>query len=145
MSNKNNSEAYLDAAGDKINRAIDSIFKLSTGALALSITFRNSIVDCHPQYLWMLSITWILLGLVPLSYVFLRLSEAQQDLFWWRKHDEAKKAFTEGKEATPMSEFPMELKIKLLSAKLCYYILLISFALGIISFLSFAILNNKTS
>ena len=142
MSEKNKSEEYLNAAGDKINCAIESIFKISTGALALSITFRNSLTDCHPQHPSLLSIAWILLGLVPLSYVLLRFIEAQQDLFWWRKHDEAKKAFAEGKKAKPISELPRELKIKLLAARLCYYMLLISFILGIITFLSFAILNN---
>jgi len=86
MDERNNSNEHLDAAGGKINQAIESIFKISTGALALSITFKNSLTDCRPQYLWLLSIAWILLGLVPLSYVLLRLNEAQQDLFWWHKY-----------------------------------------------------------
>ena len=144
MDRINNSIEYLDPAGKKINQAIESIFKISTGALALSITFRNSLTDCS-RHLWLLSIAWILLCVVPISYVLLRLTEAQQDLFWWQKHRDAEDAFAEGKETKPMSELPREFKIKILATKLCYCILLISFASGIISFLLFAILNNRAN
>lgn len=133
---------YLNSAGDKINQAIESIFKISTGALALSITFRNSLTNC-PRYLWLLSIAWVLLGLVPISYVLLRLTESQQDLFWWQKHKEAEDAFAEGKEASLLKELPPELKIKSSVARFCYYSLFTCFVLGVAVFLLFAILNNR--
>jgi len=141
MNDQNNSNKYLNAAGDKIKSAIDSIFKLSTGALALSITFRSSLTNCS-RYLWLLSFAWILLGIVPISYVFLRLTEAQQDMFWWQKYKKTEDAFAEGKEARPLKELPPEFKTKSLAARFWYYSLFTGFVLGVVAFLLFAILNN---
>ena len=141
MDDQNNSNKHLEAAGDKIKSAIDNIFKLSTGALALSITFRNSLTNSS-QYLWLLSIAWILLGIVPISYVFLRLTEAQIDLFWCQKYKKAEDAFSEGKEESLLKELPPEFKIKSLVARFWYYSLFTGFVLGVAAFLLFAILNN---
>ena len=79
---KENSEKYLERAGAKIDQSIESIFKIATGTLALSITFKGSLTSGESSCLWLLAIAWISLALVPVSYVFFKLCESEEDLFW---------------------------------------------------------------
>jgi hypothetical protein len=55
-------------------KAKDKIFSLATGTLALSITFRGSIIGDHPIDLWHLKLSWIALSITCFSHIF--------DLFW---------------------------------------------------------------
>jgi len=49
------------------------LFKWATSVLALSITFRNSIIGSHPVGLWMLNVAWLALASTCFAYLILRI------------------------------------------------------------------------
>ena len=51
------------------------IFSLATGALALSITFRRSLIPDDPTHLWALKASWLAFLISILSYVIGLVSE----------------------------------------------------------------------
>lgn len=52
----------------RLNAFLDTALKVSCGTLALSVTFRASIVGEQLRAIWILVIAWIALGLVPILY-----------------------------------------------------------------------------
>ena len=61
-------ELYAQAQG--------RIFSLATGTLALSITFRSSIIPDDPTHLWALKVSWLAFLISILSYVIGLISES---------------------------------------------------------------------
>lgn len=55
---------------------IDRVITVSTGALALSITFRESLLSANPSHVWVLKIAWVSLCISAISGVFLHLAPA---------------------------------------------------------------------
>src|SRR5262245_28362930 len=51
----------LEYAESLWTSGIEKMFVVATGALALSITFRESLVGSSPKYLWLLGGSWIAL------------------------------------------------------------------------------------
>jgi|GEM_PF-4641804 len=45
----------------------DTVLKLSTGALALSVTFSSLMLPEDPSHLWLLAVSWLFLGLSIVS------------------------------------------------------------------------------
>jgi len=137
-------ENYLNSAGIKISEACSSVVKLSTGALALSIAFQGNIKGQDASHLWILATSWVLLTLPPICFVFLKLLDAKNDLFWFDQHRALENA-TDVSKIDPISDVPNEVKDINKIAKLSYKSLLISFVLGIVSLMSFAIINMETT
>jgi len=60
----------------EFDKIFERIFTLSTGALALSITFRGAIIGDAKCYLWLLSLSWIALGISSLSFIMFQALRA---------------------------------------------------------------------
>ncbi|AHF94918.1 hypothetical protein OPIT5_29895 [Opitutaceae bacterium TAV5] len=133
---------HLTEAEQKLDSAFQAIFQIATGALALSITFRGEIAPEGAKAKWILSLAWILLALVPISYVFLRLMEASNAVFWNNRHRELNEKIKKVKPVEPMAGIPPELQRSLKSAELCWRVMLGSFVFGIVALLVFGIINN---
>ena len=73
-----------ERAFDAIKRRQDAVLKLSAGALALSITFRSTLIPAHPADIWLLKMSWlglmiaIVSGLMEMSFLG-SLFEAKRD------------------------------------------------------------------
>lgn len=52
------------------DRALERVFVLSTGALALSVTFRSQIIGIEPECLWLLQASWACLTLTCMIHIF---------------------------------------------------------------------------
>lgn len=62
-----------------MHEADKNVVSLATGVLAVSVTFRSSMVPEHPVMLWALGASWIALLTAVLAYVFVLLGKA---LLW---------------------------------------------------------------
>ncbi len=60
----------------EFDKIFERIFTLSTGALALSITFRGAIIGDTKGYLWLLSLSWVALGISSLSFIMFQALRA---------------------------------------------------------------------
>lgn len=133
---------HLDSANQSIQNAIQGIFHIATGALALSVTFRSEIAPAAAKAKWILSIAWVLLALVPIAYVLLKLIEASQSIYWNNLHREMEEKIKNGVEVPLMKEIPANLQQLNRQADLCWRIMFISFLAGLFAFLVFGIINN---
>lgn len=133
---------HLVESEQKLESAIQGIFQIGTGALALSITFRSEIAPEDANCKWLLSLSWIFLALVPVSYVFLRLIEAARSSFWHNFDMRMQTDIKMGVAVSPLSELPQELKMLMRQAELCWKALIYSFLLGIVFLLLFGLINN---
>jgi hypothetical protein len=71
---------HSSRAHESYDKATGLIFTLSTGALALSITFRSELTNDVKGYLWVLSFAWIFLAGSSLSYVLVKFFEAGMEM-----------------------------------------------------------------
>jgi len=133
---------HLTESEQKLESAIQGIFQIGTGALALSITFRGEIAPEAASAKWLLSLSWIFLALVPISYVFLRLMEAAKSMFWHNLNQKMQDDIQKGLPASPIVDLPPKLKILMAQAELCWKSLIYSFLLGIVFLLLFGLINN---
>ncbi len=67
----------LDIHADAFYDFADKICTLSTGAPALSITFRKDIVGSSPAALWLLKVSWAAFVIALLCSTFYRFSKAK--------------------------------------------------------------------
>ncbi len=96
----------------KLDQAIESIFNLATGSLALSITFRGALAPDDARFKVLLSFAWISLALVPIAYVLLRLFESRTAGFWEDLADENEKRKEHGLPVERLKDVPAEVKRK---------------------------------
>ncbi len=73
---------FLEEAKALRYKASYRAFTLVTGSLALSITFRSSIVAAQPEALWLLFAAWIALSISILSHIIGALAEALVYFEW---------------------------------------------------------------
>ncbi len=52
----------------RLDRFLDTMLKVSTGTLVLSVTFRESVIGGEPVSLWLIVTAWLALGLVAILY-----------------------------------------------------------------------------
>jgi len=102
----------------------DLIFSFSTGALALSVTFRNSLVGNEPQLLWLLSTAWIAFTLSSLSYIIAVMLDEYLDIYI-------------AKHVPDSLTFKHKAMIVIPNFALTF-----TFMIGISAFLCFALANN---
>ena len=133
---------HLTESGQKLESAIQGIFQIGTGALALSITFRGAIAPQAASAKWLLSLSWIFLALVPISYIFLRLMEAATSAAWHNLHAKMNDDVQKGRPVPPMAEPPPKLKLLMKQSELCWKSLIYSFLLGVVFLLLFGLINN---
>jgi len=112
-------EAFYDFA--------DRICTLSTGALALSITFRKDIVGNSPSGIWLLQFSWAALVVSLLCCTFYRFSKA-------KVHWELARHIASGASDGVTSPG--------LFFSICFRLGCFSFIAGIVSFVWFAGLNT---
>jgi hypothetical protein len=132
---------HSNNATENIDQACETIFKLSTGTLALSITFRDGIVSSDTSHHWLLACAWIALAIVPTSYVFIKLVDAGRDMFlssFCRNDNEDERS-----EITSYKKLPAKLKLHIIYQSLLKLALINGFLVGVICFLAFAIVNIK--
>ena len=79
----------LDAEERRLNLLVDTMLKVSSGMLALSVTFRKSISGDHPTAGWLLIAAWIAFTAVPVLCCLIHLILAVRDseLFIWLMRD----------------------------------------------------------
>jgi hypothetical protein len=104
----------------------DRVVTLSTAALALSVTFRNSIIVQQTSGVWLLKTAWIAFALAALTGIIWRLSKVVV-------HDAIAGAFDSGASRVRVSPG-------------CFYHLclagcLFGFVVGIVAFTVFGFLN----
>ena len=106
-------------------RSQELIFSFSTGALALSVTFRSSLVGNAPHSLWLLSIAWVLFTLSSLSYILGLMLEA------CIKMDLAK---------NPQQSLSRKHKLMIVIPN---FLMTFAFIVGLGAFVGFALANNR--
>ena len=70
----------LEESKEESRKTSDTILSLSTGALALSITFRSSLFGINPSWISLLAISWIGFIVTILCYVFNSIFKAKTSL-----------------------------------------------------------------
>lgn len=124
-----NENSELDHAIEKRNKVYylfcDKLITLSTGALALSITFRNSIVPSSPKYLWLLSASWFFFALTILAALAVHWGETW---IWNRRANEVLK------DDTSDGKLPKRFAVS-------RWIMFSAFVVAILCFVLFAIVN----
>ena len=113
---------------DSINQFIDRVTTVSTGALAFSITFRNSIIGTGADFVWLLQVAWIALSICVVAGVFVHLSGASAAI-------RLAKGIEKGDNTITADAHPF------------YYLLhlavLFAFPAGLTAFTLFAVLNTN--
>ena len=107
--------------------------KTATAALALSITFRNTIIGDTPVNLWMLNLTWILLAVVPFTYLLWHiLSGVQFDVILCEKLSSVDDPKMDEKSFSRLGTM----------TAIVFIVMGVMFFLGILFFVMFALANN---
>ena len=133
-----------EAGRDKVNRAYDLMFSMSTGAVVLSVTFHNSIAPATAQQMWLLSVAWIGFTVCSLSYVISLLLSASVDL----ELDKKINSLLEKLNISSGLDLPRDTATSLFTWKIKARIAVPNFLMGfsfitaIIAFLAFAMVNN---
>lgn len=129
---------------DTANRAYDLMFSMSTGALALSVTFHGTIAPATAQQVWLLSVAWVGFTVCSLSHVIGLLLSASVDLELAKKFD----ALLEKLNISSGLELPRDTATSLLTRKIKariavpHFLMGFSFITAISAFLAFALANN---
>lgn len=113
---------------ESLNRFLDRVSTVSVGALAFSVTFRNSIVGNGAEHVWILETAWICLTLSAVASVFLNLAGASAAI-------RLAERIAKDKSAVASSAHPVFDFLQL--------IVLVTFPFGLITFCSFAVLNTN--
>jgi hypothetical protein len=71
---------HLDNAEEEGRKTNDAILSLSTGALALSITFRSALFGTEPSALFLLGMSWIAFTVSVICYVMNSIFKASTTL-----------------------------------------------------------------
>ena len=117
---------HLDIHAESFYDFADRISTLSTGALALSITFRKDIVGTSPSAIWLLKFSWVALVIALLCCTGYRFSKAK--VHW-------KIAQSMASGSTLAMESPG------LFFSICFKLGCFAFLTGIVSFVWFAFKN----
>ena len=105
---------------------IDRVITVSTGALALSVTFRTSIAGGNPDFLWLLKTAWIAFGIASVAGVMMHLAPASACKNLVRDMQKGESTVA----AVPHWLFPV-----------LWCAVLIAFPVGIICLMSFGVVN----
>lgn len=125
----------------------ENIFKLSTGALALSITFRNSLAPAGTSCRWMLSVAWVFLALSILCYILFQ-SQFALIVMTSERHRSELETISKRDELLPSDEAFMKTSLEEVKrhgdlAVKCWKVVMGSFLTGIGFLLLFAVINNS--
>ena len=132
----NLSDKTFDDIGEKI-------FQLSTGALALSITFRTSIAPSDAVHKWVLSAAWISLTISVVYYVCFR---AHWAMFKMKSADivrDFKRRVESEEKIDEMPDVAALTKKETRYTLICWVITFVGFLAGMALLLIFALLNNR--
>jgi len=77
----------------QIDKANHYMMALATGALSLSITFKQNIIPEQPESLWMLKLSWVLFLVCILSTIIGRWLEASYIMQLLSKRDSKSDAY----------------------------------------------------
>ncbi|WP_136059737.1 hypothetical protein [Pontiella sulfatireligans] len=126
---------------DKMEEALQTVFKLSTGALALSITFKSGLVSDATTHLWTLATSWIFLSLVVFSFVANKLIDlrVKMSVQSYLKDNPADIERLNG--LSSLHDYPSSLKKPVVAKLFCILTLFISFMFGVLFLLAFALTN----
>ena len=133
-----------EAGRDTANRADQLMFSMSTGALALSVTFRGSIAPATAQQVWLLSVAWVGFTVCSLSYVIGVLLGASVDFELAEKLN----ALVERLRISSGLELPRDTATGLFTWKIKariavpHFMMGFSFITAMGAFLAFALANN---
>jgi len=120
----------FDEATEKRNKAYysfcDKIITLSTGFLALTVTFKNSFVSSEPSLLSFLFLSWAGFAISILSTTYIHWGKA------WIYNQRANEIF---KRKHGTGNLPHRFSI-------ARYVMFFSFPIAILCFAVFAIINN---
>lgn len=118
---------HLDIHAETFYDFCDRICTLSTGALALSITFRKDVVGDSPAQIWLLQTSWILWVISLVGCTFYRFSKA-------KIHWEIAQKIGAGESVGAVSQS--------IYYSMCFHLGVLSFLLATVSFVWFASINS---
>jgi len=128
-----NNNPELDHAIEKRNETYysfcDKLMGLSTGAIALSVTFKSSLVRPSAEYLYLLGFSWSLFVLTIFAALIIHWSKAW---IWNRRANEILNDVSSDGRLPKLFTFAR-------------WLMFISFFLAIVTFVFFAILNIHTN
>jgi hypothetical protein len=132
------------AAQNKIDKAYDVMFSLSTGALALSVTFRGSIAPAAARELWLLSVAWLGFAVCSISYVIGLLLASSVDLELTKKLNGSVERLHNSSEPPLLLDNTQSLLTPHLKARIVVppFVMSFSFTTAVVAFLVFALVNN---
>jgi len=128
----------------KADRPFDLMFSMSTGALALSVTFRGSIAPATAQCVWLLSVAWVGFTVCSLSYIIGLMLSANIELELAKKIN----ALVERSHISNGLEIPRDTATRLFTWKIKAriavpsFLMSFSFIMATSAFLAFALANN---
>jgi hypothetical protein len=123
-----NIKKHTDLYSEALYTFLDKIVTLSAGTLALSITFRESIVGPKAAHVWLLGCSWVAFVVAVLAGTFWYLSKP-------RAHMEIASRIAQGERlimAEPSGVFTI-----------LYHVAIVGFLVGIAALSSFAVLNLR--
>ena len=127
----------------KADRPSDLMFSMSTGALALSVTFRGSIAPATAQCVWLLSVAWVGFTVCSLSYIIGLMLSADIELELAEKINALV-----GSHISTGLEIPRDTATRLFTWKIKAriavpsFLMSFSFIVATSAFLAFALANN---
>lgn len=114
---------HFEKGSEYFNQFYSRMFTVSTGALALSITFKTSLTKGSPDHLWLLSWAWVWLTTSILSHLVDRFA---MGLYFFGLSTEKN----------------MEAEIHMKISSVATLVSFLTFSAGVFSLGSFAVLNN---
>lgn len=125
---------HIDRMNETFFLFVDRVITLSTGALALSITFRTSFSKAEPTLGWILKVSWGAYVIAILAGVLLLFGRAESH----RRSAKLEKAKL--KEPPPAKTYIITLPPPAWLSP-AGWIMAISFLIGIVALATFAMLN----
>jgi len=137
----------IDKVDQAFNKFFDTVFAVSTGTLALSITFKSSIQASSPTCSWLLSLSWVFLTITVILHIILRAVTvtflASLETNFIETNLAIRNEAADQNKLNDMARQQVKSNTKLSNAAdKAYKIMLSAFLLGILSFVVFAIINN---
>jgi hypothetical protein len=125
---------HIDKMNETFFLFVDRVITLSTGALALSITFRTSFSKAEPTLSWILKVSWIAYVIAILAGVLLLFGRAESH------RRSAKFQKEKMKEPPPVKPYTVTLPPPGWLPKAAWT-MAVSFVIGIVALATFAIIN----
>lgn len=130
----NNEDDHINRMNEAFFLFVDRVITLSTGSLALSITFRSSFSQATPVASYLLKVSWIAFVIAVLAALILILGHAEV-------HKRSAVTHRQGMDM-PAPERPKSVIVSPAWWFVCAkWIICISFLIGIIALAAFAIRN----